>query len=310
VDEAMLALRPEKQLVREMWGRHVVTANERWEGPEALYLTLSGAAGTDIEQLTTLGVIRRTENGALAPEDASKIVAVERSTNAYTKLREAFPGMTIHNSYIEQLASGDDLTAFPGKKDKVRDHLRAHVVNLDYNGPLILSADSSGLHYPQLTLIQKMANLHASPLPAMNWMLFLTLRGEVTWGAPAHQPIREYLADNIKRNAAFAEQCRTNVGADICDKLIAAPDMDFSALSTEEQRLIVAVLVPKKIAALVHYQGWSTKTTANWRYGGIGGAAPMCTWAISFIWDSRSTYLPDSVYEESLATIFESFKLL
>jgi len=86
--------------------------------------------------------------------------------------------------------------------------------------------------------------------------------------------------------------------------------MDFSALPVDEQRLIVAVLVPKKIAALVHNQGWITKTTANWRYGGVGEAAPMCTWAISFNWDSRSTYLADSVYEESLATIFQSFRLL
>jgi len=209
----MLALRPDKQIVREMWGQHVTTANRKWKGPEALYLTLSGAAGADIDQLTRLGVVKRMENGALAPEDASKIVAVEKSTIAYTALREAFPGMTVHNRYIEELASGDDMTTFPARRDKIRHALRAHVVNLDYNGPLILSADSSGLHYPQLTLIQKLAQLHATPLPAMNWTLFLTLNGEVTWGPPAHQPIREYLVNNIERNVAFAEQCRVHVGS-------------------------------------------------------------------------------------------------
>jgi hypothetical protein len=310
VDQAMLARRPDKQKVREMWGVHLTMASRNWKGPEALYLTLSGAAGTDIDQLTALGLITRPETGALSEKDAQKVVAVEKDLAAYTALREAFPGMTVYNRFIEELASGDDPTVFPGKNDKVRRALRAHVVNLDYNGPLMLSADDSGLHYPQLTLIQKLAQLHSSPLPAMNWTLLLTLNGEVRWGPRAHQPIRYYLAENIKRNATFAEQCRVHVGSAICDKLLSAPDIDFRALSVEEQRLIVAVLVPKKIASLVHTQGWVIETNANWRYGGTEGAAPMCTWAISFSWDPRSTYLADAVYEDSLATIFRSFGML
>src|SRR5579859_3875799 len=106
----MMAQRPDKQRVREMWGHHVTTADKRWTGPEALYLTLSGAVGSDIEQLTELGVVTRLENGALSPKDAERIVAVEKDLAAYTALRGAFPGITAYNRYIEELASGDDPT--------------------------------------------------------------------------------------------------------------------------------------------------------------------------------------------------------
>ena len=47
------------------------------------------------------------------------------------------------------------------------------MVNLDYNGPLVVSLDDFGLVYPQLTLIEKLAQLHANPKPALNWVLFL-----------------------------------------------------------------------------------------------------------------------------------------
>jgi hypothetical protein len=305
----MQAQRPEKVRVRAMWGKVVARLNEDWSGPEALYLTLPGEAGYDIELLAGLGVITRMDNSkAIDPRDVSKVIAVERNLSSYTKLRENFPGLVVHEGTIESLASGaTDMTVFPARRDKIRTHLRASVVNLDYNAPLELKSDETGLHYPQLSFVQKLAQLHANPPPAMDWTLFLTLNGLVTWDPSANRPVQEYLAENLQTYPTFADQCDTRIGTAMCDKLTSVPDVEFSALTEAEQQLIVSVFVPKKIATLVHNQGWGTRTFVNWRYGGDGESAPMCTWAIKFTWDVRSTYQSARVYTESIATLFESF---
>jgi hypothetical protein len=308
IDEAMSSDRPDKHRVRTMWADRVVEANSDWAGPEALYLTLAGRYGLDIQNLIDRGVIKMTESQAVDPSDVPKIVAVENAVAAYTDLRQKFPGLRIINDRIEALAGGDvDTTSYPGRKDTIRHALRAHVVNLDYNGPLTVSLDETGLRYPQLVLIEKLAQLHANPKPALDWILFLTLNGEITWSESAHRPIKDFLCENIKRFEFFSQECRTYLGDEVYEALVADSEPDFTALTSDQQRLIVAALVPKRIAALVHHLGWKITTAANWRYGGGGDSAAMCTWAILFRWDSRSSYQPSQVYQESLASIFEGF---
>lgn len=308
IDDAMALNRPDKRRVRNMWADAVVAANERWAGPEALYLTLAGQYGFDIENLVERGIIGVTESGAFDPAGVQKIVAVESARIAYTGLRQKFPGLRILNDRIEALAGGDvDTTSYPGRKDTIRHALRAHVVNLDYNGPLVVSLDDFGLVYPQLTLIEKLAQLHANPKPALNWVLFLTLNGEVSWASPAHRLIKNFLHENMSRFQSFSQECQAYLGDTIHKALMDDAEPDFSALTSDQQRLVVSTLVPKKIASLVNHLGWKITTLANWRYGGTEGSAPMCTWAITFRWDSRSSYLPGQVYKESLSTIFQDF---
>jgi hypothetical protein len=301
----MAAERPDKQQVRMMWGKQVEKAADGWSGGEALYLTLAGANGYDIRHLVDIGLIETTETGAVADSEAQKVIAVERGVNAYTQLRERFPGLTVLNDSIESLAGGDeDTTVYPAKRDKIRKALRARVVNLDYNQPLVVAVNDSGwVQYPQLTLVQKLAQLHASVSP-VEWILLLTLNGQIEWPTSAHSSVREYLAENISSYAAFAEDCRRCLGEELVSNITELDAIDFGKLTASEQQLIIAALVPKKIATSVHNSGWRTTTVANWTYGGVNQAAPMCTWATHFTWDSRT---PGRVYQDSLATIFSSF---
>src|SRR5579862_4357026 len=292
----MAAGRPDKQQVRVMWGTQVKHASHDLSMNETLYLTLAGAYGHDVRHLVDIGIIQLTETGAVAPSETSKIVAVERGLTAYTELRERFPGLTVMNRSIEGLAGGDqDPTVYPGKDDKVRRALRARVVNFDYNQPLFVKADdkTGWLHYPQLILIQKLAQLHASTNP-VNWVLLLTLNGQIEWPPSANDSVREFLAENIDAHAAFAADARRCLGEDLVNNIADDDTVDFAKLSAREQQLIISALVPKKIATLVHNSGWKTTTTANWIYGGTDAAAPMCTWAIQFSRDSRP---PGRVYQ-------------
>jgi hypothetical protein len=301
--------RPDKRYVREMWVGIVELAGRDWVGPEALYLTLAGALGFDIKELISRGVIGLTEVGALNPADVRKVVAVEREFRAYASLRGLFPGLTVVPQDIESLAGGTyDTTKFPGKRD--RDAIRARVVNLDYNGPLIVTNEEGGLSYPQLTFIRKVAQLHASPPPPIDWTLLLTLNGQISWHESVNGLVRDYLRENLESSTAFDDECSRYLDDKVHDSIIAQSEIDFTEMPRVQQQIVISVLVPKKIASLVYSDGWQTQTLANWRYGGTGSTANMCTWAIRFRWDKRSSYQPAQVYQESLTTIFESFSAI
>lgn len=107
IDDAMSLDRLDKRRVRTMWADAVAEANKRWAGPEALYLTLAGRHGLDIDNLVERGIIKVTESGALDGRDVGKIAAVESGRIAYTSLRQKFPGLRVFTERIEALAGGD-----------------------------------------------------------------------------------------------------------------------------------------------------------------------------------------------------------
>jgi hypothetical protein len=306
IDRAMFEERPDKGYVRNMWAGVVEQANGTWAGPEGLYLTLAGARGYDIRLLIERGLVRTTESGAIHPEDVAKIVAVERGRDAYRELRERFPGLRTIQSPIENLARGsEDLTRFPERRD--REAIRSRVINLDYNGSLTVQVREGSIVFPQLSFIQKVSQLHAYPQPALDWTLLLTLNGGIEWPDDAHDPIKDFLLENIKLSAEFSSECQRCLDLDVYNKIAADASVDFRHLPPTQQQTVTSVLVPKKIASLVVNAGWRTDVFANWRYGGVGSAAGMCTWGIRFNWDGRSSYQPNQVYRESLVTMFVSF---
>jgi hypothetical protein len=198
-----------------------------------------------------------------------------------------------------------DATNFPGRRN--RHAIRARVINLDYNGPLVVSQTAQGLSHPQLTLIQKIAQLHANPQPIVDWTLLLTMNGQINWTDEVFDNVRDYLLENIKLSSDFASECELKFSSGLYQDIVGERSVDFAGLPRPLQQAVVSVLVPKKIASLVHGLGWHTRTFANYRYGGVEGRARMCTWAIRFRWDARSSFEPTRVYRESLSTIFEAY---
>src|SRR4051812_11420940 len=97
VDAAMSEQRPEKETVRGLWLQQVINYDQAFpeDQGEPLYLTLSGAEARDVRAVIHAGVVDLTETGAIAREDAHKIVAVERSPSAVLALNREFRGLKI-----------------------------------------------------------------------------------------------------------------------------------------------------------------------------------------------------------------------
>jgi hypothetical protein len=79
VDGAMAADRPAKAAVRRFWINSAVIAHQTSDDSVPLYLTLGGAAGTDISLLAQEGVIALTEVNSIAPASQRRVVAIENS---------------------------------------------------------------------------------------------------------------------------------------------------------------------------------------------------------------------------------------
>src|SRR5262245_5935547 len=130
VDQAMAADRSEKRTIRTYWINAVSSyRNRRSAAGEPLYLTLSGAEGTDIERLAEAGIIERTETGSIAPESFGCVVAVESSIAAFAKLQRKFAGLEVIRASIRDLLQGDGLLRYP--QGRQLNYCRARVINLD-----------------------------------------------------------------------------------------------------------------------------------------------------------------------------------
>lgn len=301
VDSAMGQQRPEKVTIREYWGDAVATAEQlRSSADVPLYLTLSGADGGDIEVMENRGIIRRTQVNSLRVDDQEKIIAVENNSLAVLALQKKFPGLKILESPVENLLRSTNLITWPDGVD--RDYCRAVVVNLDLNQPLKVEEVQGQITFPVLALVRKLCQLHAIA-PRVDWCLCLTLHGEITWSEKATASVQAFLAENFKREQAFADACEQLLGTRLFDLIAAGSVTDMAALRRPEQQSILMVVVPKKIAQMVHDQGWLVKTTKNLRYGGVSGRAPMVSWIINFEWDGRASITPDLVYRESLRDV-------
>jgi hypothetical protein len=293
----MAAERPEKRTMRELWVAKTKTVEQEFPGSVPLYLTLSGADGRDIESHIAEGIIKRNEVGGIHEDYLAKIVAIESSPEAVLALQKTFPGLKILEQSIQELVRSASAVAWPTGTDV--EHCRARIINLDLNHPLSSEIESGHLAFPLLTFVAKFSQLHATA-PRLDWFLYLTLHGEITWAPEVCNAIQAYLAENCAAEPAFATACRTLLGDALFTQVTQHQSATLPSLSSVDQQKILMALVPKKISQLVIPQGWRVATTANLRYGGAGGRAPMVTWILEFRSDPRATVTPQAVYRDSL----------
>jgi hypothetical protein len=161
------------------------------------------------------------------------------------------------------------------------------------------------LEFPILKHVQKLAQLHADD-PRVEWTLCLTLHGEVHWDLPAREAVCRFLAENCAREPAFADAMRALVGDEASTAIVDARPGDLPLSDVVMQQLLLMVCVPKRILSDVHGQGWALRCRHNIRYGGVEKRAPMVSWIIDFIEDSRGSTEPDALYRECLRSVLDN----
>jgi hypothetical protein len=300
VDAAMGENRPEKETMRRLWVEAVSEAGVDPSGPP-LYLTLPGAHGLDVQRLIDAQLLRLAENGAVAPEDSWKVVAVESNNEAFLALKRRLPGLRVLNENIRGILSSTGPLTWPRGKNE--DWCRAHVVNLDLESALGCERDASGgVVFPTVQLIVKLAQLHLKE-PALDWVLCLTLAARVEWTLDDCEVAQRFLRENFKLDDSFAADSRALLGDRLFDALMEERPLDLTVLSDLEQQSLLMVLVPKKIVAETYRLGWRVSTTHNLRYGGHSRSQRMVSWVMQFTREPRVAAEPLAVYGESLAEI-------
>ena len=119
----------------------------------------------------------------------------------------------------------------------------------------------------------------------------------------AGNAVTGFLAENCETEPNFSAACRGLLGNALFDRIMTREDIDLIALPRNEQQTVLMAFVPKKIAQLVHEQGWRVVTTRNLRYGATGAHAPIVSWIIEFHWDARASKTPAAVYRAALRAI-------
>lgn len=300
VDEAMAADRPEKSTVRQLWVQEITrvdgTSNP---GDVPLYLTTPGALGKDIALLVEEGILELEENEAVKEPEKLRLVAIENSLIARVELRKQFPGIKVLETDLRSVLKAENMMNFPDKSQ--RPLFRARVVNLDLEDPLEAEVADGQLRFPLLTLVHKIAVLHTEA--PVDWTLCLTMHGEAIWRGHSAKKACEFLTANFERDATFAGHARATLGQDVFDAICTTKGKALKELEPSDQRLVLMVLVPKRIAFDAHRHGWSVDTVENLHYGGTGDQAGMVTWMLRFKWDERATTEADAIYGEALPRI-------
>lgn len=302
VTAAMAEERPEKDTMRGLWVECVSDAAEQADddvdSPPPLYLSLCGAKGLDIVKLAEHGIVQRTETGAIAEADLGKIVAIESDTEAAQELREKFYGLDVFDRKVEDLLSMPSDMAWPDRK--LRRILRSRVVNLDMNSALVARIKQNQLQFPLVKMIEKFATLHAQD-PQIDWSLCLTLHADLALDAGALDRIAAFLAENFKKEEVYAAASSGLLGDELFGRLSegSCPDDFFEELQPADVQNLLMALLPKKVIADTHRQGWKVTTRRNLRYGSAP-VAPMVSWILDFKWDPRGSSAPQELYTESL----------
>jgi hypothetical protein len=297
----MSAERIEKEAIRSLWLAAVKeVAKEHPETDVPWYLTLSGAEARDIQLLIDEGLLGLTEVRSIQEKDQHKVVAVENSNQAILELQKRLPGLKIKRAPFQNLIHGNDVFSWP-EGDDVK-YCRAHIVNLDLNDPLRGITCGGEVNFPVLSWIRKLCQLH-SRAPRYNWTLCLTLHGEIVWPEEVNTWIKNFFAENLRREPDFATACREFLGEELVNQVTDGAPIDFCTLDREGQQKIIMVMVPKMIAKLVHIEGWKVSTQRNLSYG-QEGYAPMVTWIVRFTWSSHGSSQPDALYRTALKDIF------
>lgn len=307
VDRAIAEDRPEKDFVRSLWVDEVrAAAQQSSASGEPLYLTLPGAEGRDIQLLINEGLIALTEVNSIVEEDLGKIVAVENNNQAIAALQRKFIGLRIKEVPFQNLIRGEEQFSWPEGEDEVI--CRAKVINLDLNTPFRAQRRDGDVVFPVLAWIRKLCQIHAKH-PCIDWTLCLTLHGEVVWPENVSRYTRDFLCENLDREALFADGCKEFLGEVLFQLTTRDDGPCFTDLDRSDQQKLIMVMVPKIIVRLVHNEGWRVRTERNLRYGG-GERAPMVTWIVKFTWDDNAIARPDTVYREALRDILSGAGLV
>jgi hypothetical protein len=293
--------RLDKMSVRNLWAdEYEAQLGSHDDVRRPVYLTLPGASGRDLDILVSRNLVQLTENGAIAPEDASRIVAVESAPAAVIALLEKYAGLKVIQERLEAALRSTGPTRWPDTRNEA--HFRASLVNLDFDKPFTAERDQGVLRFPTAQMVSKIAQLHAKA-PRVEWTLCLTVNGLLPWDDATAEDMRRFLSENCDRDPRFRDGATSLVG----DELLAgfcAGERSVASLRPDQCQRLLMVLVPKHIALLTHGQGWRLEARRNLRYGGDAGAAPMVTWIIDFRWDERATTQPDAVYRDSISGLF------
>ena len=301
VDVAMAQERPEKGFVRDLWYEEIRRAADEFElGDEPLYLTLPGALGHDIQMLIDRGLFVLTEVASFREEDQGRIVAIESNNAAVIELQRRYPGLKIYEHPLLNLVQGQGPFAWPDGENAV--FCRARVVNLDLNSPL-MGTWGAAPKFPVLSAIAKLSQLHARD-PALDWTLCLTLHGEVEVDQDTDERLKDFVKDNMTRDAFFACQLNRFLGKDLTDQLFVHRTCMIQEMDREQIQRTLMVLIPKLIAHLLHSEGWEIETTKNLRYGDEP-TAPIVTWIMRFRRTSRAQ--PNQIYSQAINSIFDSY---
>ena len=294
--------RSEKQTIRSLWVEEVKSVAEHYPDSDVpWYLTLSGSEGKDIKLLIKEGLISLTEVNSIVEKDQHKIVAVENNNIAIAKLQRQFMGLKIKEVDFRSLIRGDSTFHWPQGQDEK--YCRAHVVNLDLNDPLQGTKENDSINFPVLSWIRKLCQLHEKS-PRKDWTLCLTLHGEIVWPDEVNEWIKQFLAENLNRECAFAQSCREFLGDVLFSQVTNCATVDFTTLDRAGQQKIIMIMVPKIITNLVHNTGWHVLTERNLRYGEDEEHAPMVTWIVKFTWSGQASAQPDALYRSALRDIF------
>jgi hypothetical protein len=296
VHSAMADNRPEKQTMRQIWVDRVAEVPDP-NGSEPIYLTLAGAEGRDVKALVDAGLIRVEENGAIAEEDAHKVVAVESHEEAFLNLKKTIKGLDARRERIEDLLRKDSPFNWP--QGEHRDIFRALVVNFDFDEALAVGIRNRQLVFPQLSWVRKVAEIHAHD-PPLDWCLMLTFQAQIAWPAAVEKAVMRLLADNFERTESFSEAAEKLLGPDAVKAITDGSKLVLSHMDPAAQQKLLMALVPKKICQSASGQGWCIKTRTNVMYGGVRKRARMVSFMFDFTWDARSSTSPADLYRESL----------
>jgi hypothetical protein len=295
--------RQTKAVMRQLWTTRVANESHSFvDLDRPLYLTMCGPAGAEIELLIEKGVLRRTETQSVVEEDLRKIVAIESSPLAQLELLRRFPGLNVIRQSVEAMLRGGHPESWP---DGVNEqYCRALIVNLDFSQPLKALLTEGEVTFPVVDWIATLAKVHAKN-PPNDWILFVTLHGGIVWDENLAQQIQQFLAANFDRDPHFAAAAQILLGQALYAAIIRPDPVDWDSLSVPDQQRILMVLLPKKVAHVLHRLGWLVETVNNYKYGGEGGRAPMVAWVLELHWDTRAKRTPDVVYQESLQHVLD-----
>jgi hypothetical protein len=274
--------RPAKAVVRRWWLEVIrERVDEADADGRAVYLTLPGAEGIDIQMMIDDGLLELEEGGPIAAKHAHRVLALEKDMLAYSALKDRFPGLKVRRMSVKELIAGENVDAFPTRDD--RQLCRAAVVNLDYQSPYMVAENAQR---SALIAVDKFQRMHqAGPdRSAIPWTLCLTLNGDLAGPIDEQGLEIAYLEDKLRGSPSLAAWASVHL-VDVVDggSFIAPPIHEWPAVMRQNFLLL---LVPLRLIHLFGPQDWEVRVRYAARYGGgADGAAPMVTFVADLQWD-------------------------